>query len=447
MNHQEKTYQQLLKNEVFIDFSDPGTGKTRSQIDALADRWANLPSHKAALVIAPKSLLYSTWAVEVAKWQSHLRTSVCKAPKREEGFQVDANVYITNTDATTWLVKQDSTFFDRFDTLIIDELSTFKNPNAKRTKALMTISYYFQYRYGMTGTPLPNSLEDIWAQVAVIDQGQTLGGSFYQFRNQVCNAQQVGSHPHAKKWIAKPGAKEAVGALLSPISIRHDFSLLDLPPNFVNVQRYQLNSKSAGIYKTLKSNAIAQIDDKFVIGVNAATLLNKLLQACSGSTYDEMGDVVNIDSQRAELVSQLVEDRQHSVCFFQWKHQRDALAKQFKKDKLSYVIIDGETSDDKRARAVKDFQSGKYRVLLAHPAAAAHGLTLTKATATIWASLTYNLEHFLQGNRRIHRKGQDKQTETIIVMAEDTVEDRVLKRLTEKDATQQGVLDVLSDMT
>ena len=134
------------------------------------------------------------------------------------------------------------------------------------------------------------------------------------------------------------------------------------------------------------------------------------------------------------------------MVFFNWAHQRDLLVKEFKKRGITYAVIDGSTSDKARKEAVDLFQQGFYRVLLAHPQSAAHGLTLTKGTATIWASPTYNLEHWLQGNRRIYRAGQTQKTETIVVLAPGTVEDKVFKKLSDKNVRQSNMLSFLQEM-
>jgi SNF2 family DNA or RNA helicase len=448
MEHQEQTFRRLIKNPTFLDFSDPGTGKTRSQVDIIAHLRAQ--GVGPALVVAPKTLLYSTWVREVEKWQPHLTCAVAIAGKREKAFEENADVYITNTDAATWLLKQKPDFFKRFDILVVDEISKFKNPQAKRTKALMALSRYFKFRYGLTGTPIPNTLYDIWSQAFIIDQGEHLGNHFYHFRGTTCDPKQVGRSPHAVQWTAKPGMLETVGQLLAPISIRHDFSLLNLPPNTLNVQAYKMSMKLRLQYEKLKKTAVLALKDDYIVGVNAATLLGKLLQVCTGTAYGELGDAVTLDTQRVDLVVELIKARQHSLVFFNYKHQRDALIaalEKQKKQKVTYCVIDGDTSDKMRDRYVDRFQRGMYTCMLAHPAAAAHGLTLTKATSTIWMSLTWNLEFWLQGNRRIHRKGQEKATETVVVIAEDTVESDVMEKLSAKDVSQQTVLDVLKELT
>lgn len=452
------TYLYLRRNG--YPFATGNTGKTRVQIELFTARRKR--GGGAALILAPKSLLRSAWQDDFQKFAPEMRTIIAPAEKRAEAFAQVGDVYITNIDATKWLSQQPASFFKRFDTLIIDELSSFKHHTSQRSKALNKIKKHFANRYGLTGTPNANSITDIWHQVFILDDGQRLGKSFYQFRNSVCQPKQIGPQPNMLQWEDKPGAELAVGHLLADMVVRHKFEeCLDIPENHTYSVPYHMSPKQAKAYQQMKKNAIAMLDSgRIVSSVNAAGVMTKLLQIASGATYSDEGtgntmlqtkamDAIGyapIDSGRYELVSDLVEQRDHSVVFFNWAHQRDLLVKEFKKRGITYVVIDGGTSDKARKEAVDHFQAGFYRVLLAHPQSAAHGLTLTKGTATIWASPTYNLEHFLQGNRRIYRAGQTQKTETIMVLAPGTVEDKVFQSLQEKDARQGSMLDLLKEL-
>lgn len=447
--HQGASIKFMMMRDRVLDASDPGTGKTRVQIELF--RMRRLRGGGKALVIAPKSLLRSAWQDDFLKFAPDMTTVVCPAEKREQMFAQEADVYITNTDATKWLAKQPAKFFQQFDTLIIDELSAFKHHTSQRSKALNKIKKHFSKRYGLTGTPNSNSITDIWHQMFVLDDGQRLGRSFYQFRNAVCEPQQVGPQPNMLQWHDKPGAENVVANLLVEAIVRHKFEeCIDIPANHTYSVPYHMSPKQAKAYQQMERDAITMLNDgKVITTVNAAGVMTKLLQIASGASYFEGlegDDYASIDNGRYELVSDLVEQRDHSVVFFNWTHQREELIKEFKKRGITYAVIDGNTSDKARKEAVDLFQSGFYRVLLAHPQSAAHGLTLTKGTATIWASPTYNLEHFLQGNRRIYRAGQTQKTETIVVLAPGTVEDKVYAKLQEKDARQGNMLELLKEL-
>lgn len=444
--HQTASVKAFLGIECGIDASDPGTGKTRVEIDLFSIRRKN--GGKCALIIAPKSLLRSAWEDDFHKFAPHITVSVCPAGKREEGFAVDADVYVTNTDAVKWLAQQKPKFFAKFDTLIIDEISCFKHHTSMRSKAINRIKKYFRYRYGLTGTPNSNTITDIWHQMFVIDNGRRLGTSFFHFRRQVCNPEQVGPQPHMLKWEEKEGAEQAVAHLLRDVVIRHEFEkCLDIPPNHMYSRPYHMTPAQSRAYMTMERSGAALLKQGAITAVNAAGVATKLLQIASGASYSGAGDedYVPITNERYELVADLAEQRRHSVVFFNWKHQRDNLIKEFEARGITYVVIDGATSDKNRKLAVDHFQAGFYRVLLAHPQSAAHGLTLTKGTATIWASPTHNLEHFLQGNRRIYRAGQVERTETIVIIAVGTIEEAVFQRLQDKNMRQLSMLDLLRD--
>jgi SNF2 family DNA or RNA helicase len=458
--HQISSITFMEPRDRVLDASDPGTGKTRVQIELFAMRRKR--GGGCALVIAPKSLLRSAWQDDFQKFAPGIVTVVADAKHRQQAFDTSADVYITNTDAVLWLDKQPKKFFDRFDTLIIDELTAFKHKTSKRSKALNRIKKHFQKRYGLTGTPNPNTITDIWHQVFVLDDGKALGANFYHFRGSVCAPQQVGPRPEMVKWMDKPYAEQAVAHLLKDITVRHKFEeCIDIPANHLYSVPYHMSPKHKRAYDQMERDAITMLDSgRLITTVNAAGVMTKLLQIASGASYSEEGTgnsalqakaadalgYVPIDTGRYELVADLVEQRGHSVVFFNWTHQRDLLKKEFEARGITFAVIDGSASDKDRKEAVDGFQSGFYRVLLAHPASAAHGLTLTKGTATIWASPTYNLEHFLQGNRRIYRAGQTQKTETIMVLAPGTVEDKVFQKLQEKDARQGSMLDLLKEI-
>jgi SNF2 family DNA or RNA helicase len=438
----------FLANSKALDLSDPGTGKTRVQIDTFVARY--LRGGKCALVIAPKSLLRSAWEDDFKTFAPKVKVEVCPAEKRAEAFAKDAAVYVTNTDAVRWLAKQPPKFFGKFDTLIIDEMSSFKHPTSQRSKALAKIKKHFEYRYGLTGTPNANSITDIWHQAFIIDDGQRLGKSFYQFRSAVCAPHQVGPQPNMVKWVDKPGAESAVADLLRDIVMRHKFEdCIDIPANHEFTMKYHLSPKQLVAYQKMERDAIVQLKSGGIISaVNAASVMTKLLQIASGAAYGTEEKYELVDTGRYEMAADLIEQRHDPVVvFFNWRHQRDELIKEFIKRDITYCVIDGSVNDKDRKLAVDHFQAGFYKVLLAHPQSAAHGLTLVRATTTMWVSPTYNLEHFLQGNKRIYRAGQTKKTETIVLLAENTIEQKVYTKLKEKNVRQADLLDVLKEMS
>lgn len=443
--HQLQSLKHNESTKRVFDCSDCGTGKTLVRIMGFAARRAT--GGGALLVLAPRSLLRSVWVSDFQKSHPELVCSVADAANREAAFKAVADVYITNHDAAKWLSTRKPEFFKRFSELVVDESTAYKHHTSFRSKALAKIAKYFEYRCCMTGTPNGNSITDVWHQVFILDDGQRLGKSFYAFRDSVCSPKQVGPNANAMKWTDKEGAEEAVFGLLSDIVIRHKFEdCTDIPPNHTYSVEYDLSSKQLKAYAELEATQMLILQKQEILAINAAAVATKLLQVSSGSVYDGAGKHVTVDTTRYELVLDLVEQRQHSFVLFLWKHQRDALVAEAQKRGVSYAVIDGDTSDADRQRLVEAYQAGRYQVMFGHPKTVAHGVTLTKGTATIWASPTYDLELFAQGSKRQHRIGQTQKTETIVIVAKGTIEEKVWEILEGKNKRMRNLLDLFGTL-
>ena len=448
MTHQVVSIKHNDKSNIVFDVSDPGTGKTFVRIIGFAKR--RKAGGGCLLVLAPRSLLRSVWVNDIAKFAPSLRVSVADANNREAAFAEDADVYITNVDAVKWLAERKPAFFARFSELVVDESTAYKHHTSQRSKAAAKIAKHFKYRCCMTGTPNGNTITDIWHQVQILDEGKRLGFSFYKFRDAVCQPTQVGRSAQAIRWNDKEGAEEAVFGLLSDIVVRHKFEdCVDIPANHTYSLDYELSPKQMRAYFEMEQTQMLTLKGKLpsVLAINAAAVATKLLQISSGAVYDGTGKYAVVDTVRYEMILDLVEQRKHSLCFFFWKHQRDALVAEATKRKVKFAVIDGSTSDRAREEIVYGYQSGAYQVLFAHPKSAAHGLTLTKGTATIWPCPTYDLEVFKQGSKRQHRMGQTQKTETIVIVAKGTIEEKVYELMLGKDARMTNLLDLFGTLT
>jgi SNF2 family DNA or RNA helicase len=441
--HQEKSIQFLSKSPIVFDTSDPGTGKTRVIVETFANRRRR--GGKCVLVVAPKSSLRPTWQTEFKKFAPALHVSVASADVREKAFKENADCYVINHDGVKWLAKQPPSFFDRFDTLVVDESGAFKHHTSQRSKAISKIKRYFRYRYLLNGTPSPNSITELWHQILILDDGKRLGPSYFAFRQSVCTPKQVGPASNMLKWQDRPGAAEAVAQRIDDITIRHKFEeCIDIPPNHAYSIPYFLTPAQLQAYDEMRLAQVALLNQlDLITAVNAASVTTKLLQIASGAVYDERGDYHLIDRERYELVMDLAEQRAHSVIFFLWRHQKELLIEEAEKRGITYGLIDGSVSEKKTAEAVSYFQKGLYKVVFAHPKSAAHSLTLTRGTATIWASPTYDLEWYLQGLRRIYRAGQSQKTETITIVAHGTIEERVQAALDAKSVNMVELLELM----
>lgn len=443
--HQTFSLRHDEKTKLVYDCSDPGTGKTFVRIKAFEKR--RKQKGGCALVLAQRSLLRNVWMHDFKKFAPALKVSVADAANREKAFAVDADVYVTNTDAVKWLAKKPKKFFDKFSELIIDESPAYKHHTSRRSKAVASIADYFEYRSCLTGTPNSNSITDVWHQVYILDKGARLGNSFYKFRDHVCTPKQIGFNRNAIQWTDRDGAEEAVFSLLSDIVIRHKFeNCVDIPENYQYPIDYELTKTQLKTYLDMEIAQILQLKSSKIIAINAASVATKLLQISSGAVYNGTGGYHVVDRARYKMILDLVEERKHSLTFFLWKHQRDLLVEEAKKRNVMYCVIDGNTSDRDRDEFVQGYQAGVYQTMFAHPKSAAHGLTLTRGTATIWSSPTYDLEIFKQGSKRQYRMGQTQKTETIVIVAKDTLEEKVYHSMLAKDARMTNLLDLFGSI-
>lgn len=428
-----------------LDLSDPGTGKTMVRIKAFEKR--RKAGSGALLVLAPRSLLGSVWAADFKKYAPDLKVSVANAANREKAFAVEADVYVTNVDAAKWLAAKNKAFFKRFSEVVIDEATCFKHHTSQRSKAAAKIMTHFARKAFMTGTPTSNTVTDIWHLAMMLDGGKRLGNSFYRFRDTVATPHQQGRNAQAIKWVDKEGAEEAVFGLLEDIVVRHKFEdCVDIPPNHKYSVGYELSPKQLKAYEELEGTQMLFLAKK-ISAINAAAVTTKLQQVASGAVYHSEGDYEVVDTGRYEMILDLVEQRKHSLVIFLWKHQRDCLIAEAEKRGVTFAVLDGGSSDRERTEIVQGYQAGVYQVIFGHPKTIAHGYTLTKGTATIWASPTYDLEWFAQGSKRQHRIGQTQKTETIVVVAEGTIDEKVYDNMLGKDARMTNLLDLFGSAT
>ncbi|MGA0610058.1 SNF2-related protein [Caldimonas sp. KR1-144] len=432
--------------EVF-DMSEPGTGKTAVHLLDFARRYAK--HGHPGIIFATKSLLQSAWANDAAKFVPDLPISVAWAENREEAFEKDAALYITNHDAVKWLAEHKPKLLKRLLYMGTDESTAYKHSTSQRSKAAMFVRNQLPRNHpdvaarNLSGTPSPNGILDLWHQAYLLDFGKRLGASYFKFRAATCDAVQVGPKPEHVQWVQREGAEEAVAALLADITIRHELrACVDMPEQVVYTVPFKLTPKHRAIYEKMEKDMLVDVGPHQVIALNGAVLYTKLLQIASGSVYGQ-DDEVSIDQQRYELVMDLAEQRRHSLVLFQWGHQRRALTELADKRGLSFAVIDGSTSAKERASIVERYQAGFIRILFGHPQSMGHGLTLTRGTATIWASPTINQEWWEQANRRIFRIGQTERTETIVVCAQGTIDEVVTADREVKEFNAIALLNAL----
>ena len=407
---------------------------------------------RKALVIAPKRVAEDTWSREQAKWEHLKHLKVVKVmgtkDKRLAALKEQADIYIINRENVEWLVETLGTRW-RFDAVVIDELSSFKSAKSKRWKALRKVIFGSRYVYGLTGTPASNGYLDLWPEMYLLDHGERLGKTLGAYRSTYFNP---GAHKgHVVfEWRLKPGARERIDARLSDICLsmsKEDW--LDLPERTYNTIPVQLDSKARKLYDQFKRDkllplvheheklAVAQgMDyDTAVVGDMAAQVSGKLLQMANGAVYDDDGEIFHIHDAKLDMLAEIADTSagQPILVFYNYKHDLKRLQERFP----DAVKMSGED-------VISAWNRGEIPMLLCQPASAGHGLNLQDGGHIIvWFGLTWSLELYQQANDRLHRMGQRSAVIVHHLVAEDTIDEKVMAALTAKDATQKGLLDAL----
>lgn len=447
MNHQSVMRDDWsTKTNINFDTSDPGTGKT---IGTLAGFDAVVMPKKRLLILAPLSILKAAWANDVEKY-GHYKVGIAHGtPDKRRAVMLDRtlDIVVTNHDAVKWIAKDDK-LSDGFTHLCLDESTAFKNAQTQRWKALASFVRKFRFVKNLTGTPNPNTVMDLWAQAFLLDGGERLGTSFFKFRSICCEPTQVGPDPKMVKWNDKPGALDYAMDKLKDITTRFKMEdCIDIPEHRTREMFLDMPPFIAKAYAELEARASLDLASGKVTAVHAGILVKKLLQLLSGAVYDEDGKPLKLHTERYELILQLVSERQATLVGYNWGHELDAMTALADKMGIKYGVINGNASPKRRSEVVDEFQAGRLQVVFAHPAAAAHGLTLTRGTATIWASPTYSSEHYQQFNRRIYRNGQTQKTETIRIGYNDSREIDVYDKLDGKLENMSALLSLFTQNT
>lgn len=440
-------YQRYCIDRVITDpaiglFLDMGLGKTVSTLTAINDLIYDRFQVSKVLVVAPKKVAEATWSQEVAKWD-HLRllrvsTVIGSAAKRIRALATPADIYVINRENVTWLVDYYRNDWP-FDMVVLDESSSFKNPQAKRFKSLKLVRSRIRRIVELTGTPAPNSLMDLWAQVYLLDGGERLGKTITGYRERYFvpdarNAQQVFSYKPKRE------TEQAVHELISDICISmkaEDYLQL---PDLVSVNvPIVLDGPAKKAYERMEREMLLEVDDEMIDAGSAAVLSNKLLQLCNGAIYDADHGVHEIHNCKLDAFLELVEglSGKPALVFYAFQHDRDRIVKALSKSGLC-------VRQYQKPQDADDWNAGKIDILLAHPASTAYGLNLQQGgNHVIWYGLTWSLELYQQANKRLHRQGQ---TEKVIVHNLTVVggmDEDVMAALDGKADTQNALMDAL----
>lgn len=418
-------------------FMEMGLGKSVCTLTAIQDLRDDLEVSRV-LVVAPKKVAESTWSDEASKWR-HLSLTVSVVAgtpaQRLKALEADADIYVLGRDSVVWLegLKKRR----RFDMIVIDELTSFKSSGSQRFKAMKRLRKEAVRIVGLTGTPAPNGLLDLWAQIYCLDGGQRLGPFVTRYRERWFNSVIHNNIP-IKSW-PKPGAEEEITRLISDICFTMKASdYLELPPMRVTDVAVRIGAKAYEAYRRFERDRVALFKSETSAGTvtaeSAAALVNKLAQYANGCVYDEDGAEREIHAAKIEMLTELVEKAGSPVlCFYAYRHDLRRIMERMPK---SLKVRAYGSADD-----LRDWNEGKIDLLLAHPASTAYGLNMQRGGHVIvWFSTGWNLELYQQANARLHRQGQRVPVSVFNLVAEGTVDTRMAEALRGKTENQDSVV-------
>jgi SNF2 family DNA or RNA helicase len=424
-------------------FLDMGLGKTAVTLTAVKELKYNRFQVRKVLVIAPKKVAEGTWTKEKDKWDhtKMLRVSpvLGSQAKRIRALNTPADIYIINRENVVWLVDYYRNSWP-FDMVVVDESSSFKSHKAKRFKALASIGGHIDRMVELTGTPSPNGLDDLWAQVFLLDGGERLGKRYTGFRDRYFDPGDRGNNV-VYNYKAKPGSEESILDKISDICISMKASdYLQLPDVVDHEIPVVLDSKAEKAYQELERQMVLELPDEEDISVtSAAALSNKLLQLANGAVYDEDHNVHEVHNCKIEAFMELIESLQGkpALVFYNYQHDKIRILKALEKSKLRIRQLKTTQDED-------DWNDHKIDILLTHPASSAYGLNLQQGgNHVIWFGLTWNYELYTQANKRLHRQGQKEKVIIHHLICTGTRDEDVMEALQRKDDVQGWVMQSL----
>jgi SNF2 family DNA or RNA helicase len=425
-------------------FLDMGLGKTVTTLTAIKDLKYNRFLVRKVLVIAPKKVAEGTWTKEKDKWDhtKMLRVSpvLGSLTKRIRALNTPADIYIINRENVVWLVDYYRNAWP-FDMVVVDESSSFKSHKAKRFKALASMGCRIDRIVELTGTPSPNGLDDLWAQVFLLDGGARLGQKYTQFRERYFDPGDRGNNV-VYNYKVKPGSENSILEKISDICISmkaEDY--LQLPDLTYHQIPVELDPKSAKAYYELEYKMVLELpesEDEISV-TSAAALSNKLLQLANGALYDEDHNVHEVHNCKIEAFMELIESLQGkpALVFYNYQHDRNRLLEVLKNTGLRVRELKTTKDED-------DWNNREIDILLTHPASSAYGLNLQQGgNHVIWFGLNWNYELYTQANKRLHRQGQLEKVIIHHLVCTGTRDEDVMEALERKDDVQNWVMESL----
>ena len=419
---------------------DMGLGKTVISLTAINElMFDSFEVHKV-LIIAPLRVARFSWGAEIRKWDhlKNLRYSIVVGTEKERraALQHKADIYIINRENLPWLIENSR--FD-YDMVVVDELSSFKNHQAKRFKALMKVRPQVKRIVGLTGTPSSNGLMDLFAEFNLLDMGQRLGSFIGQYRTAYFQPDKMnGMVVYSYKSL--PGAEEKIYEKISDITISmRATDHLQMPELISSQYEVELSAAERIKYELLKKDLVLPIGDDEITAANAAALSGKLCQLANGAIYDDDNKAVRIHDRKLDALEDIIESmngRPLLVAYW-FKHDFDRIAERLSELKVPFSKLDTDESIEK-------WNSGQIPVALIHPASAGHGLNLQSGgSALVWFGITWSLELYQQTVARLWRQGQKHTVVIQHIITKNTIDENIMVALENKEHTQTALIEAV----
>ncbi len=442
MRYEPHAYQQFMTRRVVEQpqvglFAGMGMGKTIATLTAIDELIYERFEVDKVLVIAPLRVARDTWFDEADKWEHLRRLRMVRvmgsAEERLRALQRDADVFVINRENVVWLVKSLRKW--PFDMVVIDELSSFKNSGSQRFRALKHARPQMRRVVGLTGTPQPNGVVDLWPQIYLLDEGKRLGRTVSEFRRNYLYPDKTNGHvvySYKPQTDAEDEVHRKIGDIV--VSLKSE-DWLELPERINNHICITMPPEVQMQYDRLEKEMILRLGDVPIVAQTAATLSNKLLQLANGAAYNDDRGVDELHDLKLDVLGEILEDApgQPLLVFYSYQHDLTRILKRFPFGRRLNSTAD-----------IQDWNNGQVPLMLAHPASAGHGLNLQQGGCTIvWFGLPWSLELYQQANARLHRQGQKDTVMVHHIVTRGTMDEDVVQALERKDKGQAALLEAV----
>lgn len=433
----------IKKNTISAVFLDMGLGKTSITLTALNDLLFDSFDVHRILVVAPLRVARNTWSSEIKKWEhlQDLQYSIVVGTEKERmaALEKRADIYIINRENVQWLVEKSGKKFD-YDMVVVDELSSFKNHEAKRFRAFMKVRPKVKRIVGLTGTPSSNGLMDLFAEFKLLDMGERLGRFIGAYRANFFRPDKMNG-PIVYSYKPIPGAESMIYNRISDITISMKATdYLKMPELVSSRYEVQMDDVEKQKYEEFKKDLVLEIEDGEITAANAASLSGKLSQMANGAVYSDDLTVMQIHDRKLDALEDIIEaaNGKPVLVAYWFKHDLTRITERLRKLKVIYQKLDSDES-------IRKWNEKELQVGLIHPASAGHGLNLQSGGSTmVWFGLTWSLELYQQTVARLWRQGQTENTVVIQhIVTAGTIDERILKALEQKDNTQSALIDAV----